>query len=221
MAPRGKPFTPTLEGSSADRCVDVARLAEVFVVRPLKLSDLPNIISTVRLAAVVPVIQLLVSEQFGWALFVFLLAGISDGVDGFLAKHYGWRTPLGGILDPLADKALLISCFLVLAAMGLIPLWLTLAVLFRDLVIVSGGVLYHYLIEDVQATPTKLSKLNTVVQIVLVVVVIADAGPLPLPQVLIETLIWICLATTVLSGTLYVVLWSTMARRKGPRQDNS
>lgn len=221
LALRGGPFFPTPEGSGADLCVVVARLAEVFVVRPLKLSDLPNIISALRLAAVVPVIQLLVSEQFGWALLVFLLAGISDGVDGFLAKHYGWRTPLGGILDPLADKALLISCFLVLAAMGLIPLWLTLAVLFRDLVIVSGGVLYHYLIEEVQAAPTKLSKLNTVVQLVLVVVVIANAGPLPLPPILVETLIWSCLATTVLSGALYVVLWSTMARRKGPRHDNN
>jgi cardiolipin synthase len=208
-----------LETSGSEWGIADARLTEVFVVRPLKLSDLPNIISTLRLAAVVPVIQLLISEHFGWALLVFLLAGISDGVDGFLAKHYGWRTPLGGILDPLADKALLISCFLVLGAMGLIPLWLTLAVLFRDLVIVSGGVLYHYLIEEVQAAPTRISKLNTVVQIVLVVVVIADAGPLPLPPIMIEALIWICLATTVLSGALYVLLWSSMARRKGPKHD--
>ena len=191
------------------------------MVRLLKLSDLPNIISTLRLVAVVPVIHLLVTEQFGWALLVFLVAGISDGVDGFLAKHYGWQTSLGGILDPLADKALLISCYLVLGAMGLIPLWLTLAVLFRDLVIVSGGVLYHYLIEDVQAAPTRLSKLNTVVQIVLVVGVIANAGPLSLPASMLETLIWLCLATTVLSGTLYVVLWSRMARRKGPKKADS
>ncbi|MGB5734679.1 MAG: CDP-alcohol phosphatidyltransferase family protein [Thiohalocapsa sp.] len=188
------------------------------MMRPLELSDLPNVISTLRLVAVVPVIHLLVSERYGWALLVFLIAGISDGVDGFLAKHYGWQTSLGGILDPLADKALLISCYLVLGTMGLIPLWLTLAVLFRDLVIVSGGVLYHHLIEDVQATPTRLSKLNTVVQIVLVVAVIADAGPLPLPPILLETLIWSCLATTVLSGLLYVLLWSIMAFRKGPRQ---
>jgi cardiolipin synthase len=94
-----------------------------------------------------------------------------------------------------------------------------LAVVFRDLVILTGGVLYHYLIEDVQPAPTLLSKLNTVVQIVLVVAVIADAGPLPLPDRLVDGLVWTCLVTTVLSGALYVAKWGSMARRKGVRQE--
>lgn len=189
-------------------------------MRSLQAKDLPNVISTLRLIAVVPVIYVLASGQYGWALSLFVLAGLTDGIDGFLAKHYGWQTTLGGILDPLADKALLISCYLVLGAMGLIPLWLTLAVIFRDLVIVCGGVLYHYLIEDVEASPSLLSKLNTVVQIVLVVVVIADAGPLPLPPPLIDALIWMCLITTLLSGLMYVVVWGARALRKGPRRDS-
>jgi cardiolipin synthase len=188
-------------------------------VRGPKAKDIPNLISAMRLLAVLPVVYLLVEEQFGWALLIFALAGASDGVDGFLAKHYGWQTPLGGILDPLADKALLISCYLVLGAMGLLPIWLALAVLLRDLVIVSGGVLYHYLVEDVQASPTRLSKLNTVLQILLVVLVIAEAGPMPLPAYVIDLLVWATLASIVASGAQYVWIWSSMARERGWRRD--
>lgn len=187
-------------------------------VRFFQAKDLPNIISTLRLITVVPVIYVLASEQYGWALLLFVLAGLSDGIDGYLAKHYGWQTTLGGILDPLADKALLISCYLVLGAMGLIPIWLTLTVVFRDLIIVCGGVLYHHLIEDVEASPSLLSKLNTVVQIALVVVVIMHAGPLSLPLPLIDVLIWTCLMTTILSGLMYVIVWGAKALRKGPRR---
>lgn len=181
------------------------------MVRALQAKDLPNIISVLRLVAAAPVIYLLLTERYGLGLFLFVLAGLSDGVDGFLAKHYGWQSKLGGILDPLADKALLISCYLVLGVMGLIPLWLTLAVLLRDLVIVFGALLYHYLIADVQASPSYLSKINTLVQILLVVAVIANAGPLPLPAFGVESLIWICLATTLLSGGLYIRVWGKMA----------
>ena len=180
---------------------------------------LPNIISGLRLIAVVPILYLLVHERFGWALVLFAATGASDGVDGWLARHYGWRSRLGGLLDPIADKVLLVACFLVLGVMGELPLWLALAVIFRDIVILTGGVLYHSLIEDVQPAPTLISKLNTLVQIVLLVAVIADAGPLPLPERLIETLIWSCLATTVASGALYVLVWGQMARGKGLRQD--
>jgi cardiolipin synthase len=190
-------------------------------VRSLQPKDLPNLISALRLVAVGPVVYLLISEQYAWGLLLFALAGLSDGVDGFLAKRYGWQSRLGGILDPLADKALLICCYLVLGAMGLIPLWLTLAVVLRDLIIVCGGLLYHYLVAKVQTTPIFLSKINTLVQIVLVVAVIADAGPLPLPGPWIATLIWACLATTLLSGLLYVLVWGSMARRNWPRHQAS
>jgi cardiolipin synthase len=188
-------------------------------MRSPKISDLPNIISAIRLLAVIPVIYLLISEHYGWALLLFAAAGISDGVDGLLAKHYGWRTQLGGILDPLADKALLISCYLVLGAMGMIPVWLVLAVVLRDLVIVSGGVLYHYLVEDVKAAPTAISKLNTVLQLLVIVLIIADAGPLIIvPGALIDLLLWVTLATTVASGAQYVWVWGSMARQRHWRQ---
>ena len=181
----------------------------------MQLRDLPNIISALRLVAVIPVVWLLLEHHFGWALVLFAVAGVSDGVDGFLAKRYGWQSRLGGILDPLADKTLLVSCFLVLGSMGKLPIWLVMAVIFRDLVIVSGALLYHYRVADVDAAPTLVSKLNTLIQLVLVVLVIMDAGPIPLPAALIEALIWACLMTVVVSGVQYVWVWGRKARLQG------
>ena len=185
----------------------------------VKLSDIPNIISVIRLITVIPVVYLLVDQEFGWALALFAAAGISDGLDGFLAKHYGWQSRLGGILDPLADKILLVCCFLVLGAHGLIPLWLVLAVIFRDLVIVSGALLYNYRVAEVEAAPILMSKINTALQIVLVVATILDAGLLSLPGWLIESLIWACLVTVMVSGAQYVWIWSRKAIRNGWKSD--
>ncbi len=185
----------------------------------MKLRDLPNIISVLRLLAVMPVVYLLLEREFGWALLLFAAAGVSDGVDGFLAKHYGWQSQLGGILDPLADKTLLVACFLVLGAMSLIPVWLVLAVVFRDLLIVGGALLYNYRVEEVEAAPILVSKLNTVLQIVLLVLVITDSGPMRVPDGVIEILTWACLVTVLISGTQYVWIWSRKAVEKGWKED--
>lgn len=185
----------------------------------MKLKDLPNIISAVRLIAVIPVVYLLLAEQFGWALVLFAAAGASDGLDGFLAKHYGWQSRLGGILDPLADKTLLVCCFLVLGALGLIPIWLVLAVVFRDLLIVGGALLYHYRVETVEAAPIPISKLNTLLQILLIVAVIMDAGLHTLPAGLIDVLVWASFVTVVISGAQYVWIWSRKATLRGWKDD--
>lgn len=190
-----------------------------MAILKLGLRDLPNIISFVRLLAVMPVVYLLLEHQYGWALLLFAAAGLSDGLDGFLAKHYGWQSPLGGILDPLADKILLVACFLVLGALLLIPVWLVAAVVFRDLLIVGGAVLYNYRVEVVEAAPTLVSKLNTVLQILLLVAVMTDAGPMPLPAWIIQILIWSCLATVIVSGSQYVWIWSRKAAERGWKED--
>ena len=185
----------------------------------MRLRDLPNIISFVRLLAIMPVIYLLLEREFGWALLLFVAAGLSDGLDGFLAKQFGWQSRLGGILDPLADKTLLVACFLVLGAMSLIPVWLVVVAITRDLLIVGGAILYHYGIEELDAAPTLMSKLNTLLQILLLVVVITDAGPMPLSDSLIDALVWACLATILISGIQYVWIWSRKAAEKGWRGD--
>lgn len=163
----------------------------------------------------IPVIYFLFRRDFGSALIVFALAGISDGLDGYLAKKYGWESRLGGLLDPLADKALLIASFLVLGGIGLIPVWLVLAVIFRDFLIVGGALYYHFRVETLEADPSWASKLNTLVQILVVISIVCNAGPLPLPQPLIQTLIWATLVTTVVSGAGYVWVWTNKARERG------
>lgn len=185
----------------------------------LQLSDLPNAISVGRILLTLPVVFLLLEREFGLALLLFALAGASDALDGHLAKRYGWQSSLGGILDPLADKALLMSAFLVLGAIGLIPVWLVVAAVFRDLLIVGGALVYHFRVEDLEAAPTWTSKLNTLLQILLLIAVMANAGPLPLPKWLMVGLVWATLSTTLLSGAQYAWVWSHKAMDRGFHRD--
>ena len=138
----------------------------------MKARDIPNVITAFRFLLVAPVVVLLLQERFTAALIVFGVAGFSDGLDGFLAKRYNWRSRLGGIMDPLADKLLLVSSFVTLGWLGLIPAWLVLLVILRDLVIVAGAAFYHLRIEQFEAEPSIASKLNTATQILLVLAVL-------------------------------------------------
>lgn len=185
----------------------------------MRARDIPNLISFLRILLTIPVVWLLIERQFSAALILFAVAGFSDGLDGYLAKRFNWRSRLGGLLDPLADKALLMSSFLVLGVLGLIPVWLVMLVIFRDLLIVGGALYYHFSIEDLQAAPSLFSKLNTLLQILLVLLVVTNAGPYPLPPWLLSLLVWGTLATILVSGSNYVWVWSMKARRKGWRQD--
>jgi cardiolipin synthase len=177
--------------------------------------DIPNLITFLRFLLTVPVVYLLLTREFSGALLLFGVAGVSDGLDGYLAKRYHWQSRLGSILDPLADKGLLVSSFLCLGWLGLLPYWLVAAVILRDLVIVGGALYYHFRVEPLRAEPRLISKLNTLLQILLVLLVVCDAGPLPLPDLLIEGLVWATLGTTLLSGLDYVKVWYGRARSRG------
>jgi len=181
----------------------------------VKLRDLPNLITVLRFFLVPPVVVLLLRERYGEALAVFAVAGLSDAADGFLAKRYGWSSRLGGLLDPLADKALLVSSFVTLAVLGLLPAWLVAVVIARDVIIVGGAATYHLRIERLNAEPRLLSKLNTAGQIALVVAVMFSEGVARLPQGAVHTLVVLVLVTTALSGMDYVWTWSRRARRRG------
>jgi cardiolipin synthase len=104
------------------------------------LRQLPNFISSIRILLVVPIALALAHHQLITTLWLFGVAAASDAVDGFLAKHFGWQTELGGILDPLADKLMLVTVFVVLTLLGSVPVWLTTAVIVRDCVIVLGAI---------------------------------------------------------------------------------
>ena len=180
----------------------------------LQARDIPNMITVVRFFLVPPVVWLILQGAHGWALALFLVAGASDGLDGFLAKHYGWTSHIGGLLDPLADKFLLVSCYVSLGWVGVLPAWLVLVVVGRDLIILGGAILYHLRIEPLSAAPTVISKLNTLAQILLVLAALFEKGVTALPPGWLETLIYTVLATTLLSGFDYVWTWGWRAWNK-------
>ncbi len=184
------------------------------------LRHIPNLLCIVRMLLVGPLVWLLLNEGYPWALALFFLAGLTDGLDGFLAKRFGWRSWLGGILDPLADKLLLVCTFVTLSYVGLVPVWLLVAVVARDLIIISGGVAYRIFIGTVVAQPTVISKINSACQLLYVLIVVGDAAyGVPGPPVVVA-LGWIVLATTVTSGLDYVVTWGTRAWRNAHRSGN-
>ncbi len=172
--------------------------------------DIPNIISIGRILLVIPIVYLLYTQQLSIALVLFVIAGVSDGIDGYLAKRNGWTSKLGAFLDPLADKLLLVSSYLVLGWVGILPLWLVIAVIIRDLVIVSGSLGYFVLIGRVEMAPSLISKINTATQIGLVVVVLL-ASVIAWLDGFIEPLIYVVFTTTVLSGIDYVWVWGKRA----------
>ena len=178
----------------------------------MKLSDLPNAISVLRLLLVPPVVWALLEGRYPLALLLFAIAGASDGLDGFLAKHFDWRSRLGAVLDPLADKVLMAACYLTLGWLGYLPIWLVAVVIGRDLLIVGGAVVYHLRIEPVDMAPTRVSKFNTLAQLVLVVAVLVSlAGPFELHLGLVWILSYMVLATTLASGAQYVWMWGQRA----------
>ena len=170
------------------------------------LSHLPNLITLARVALVPVLILLLKDQDYAAALVVFVAAGVSDALDGYLAKRLNVQSRLGAILDPAADKLLLVSAYVMLTVLGHIPFWLVLVVVFRDLLIVGGYLLYTSHAGPVKMRPSVLSKLNTLVQIMLVAVILAQqaAGMAWLPA---EALVYTVLATTVVSGAHYLWLW--------------
>lgn len=177
----------------------------------MNVRDIPNLISILRIFLSVPVVWMLLVHEFGAALVLFAIAGISDGLDGFLAKRFGWKSQLGGLLDPLADKVLLVSSYLSLALIGIVPVWLVLLVILRDLVIVTGALVYHFRVTELEAEPSMISKTNTVAQIVLVLSVVLDRGLMSLPDLFITAMIWLVVLTTLASGINYVWVWSRRA----------
>ncbi len=167
------------------------------------LVTLPNIISFARLCAVPLAIWLVLHQRFPLAFLLFALAGISDAVDGWLARRQG-GTMLGSILDPLADKALMVGMYVTLAVIGQLPDWLAILVVFRDMVIVGGVLLLWMTSHPMQIRPMEISKANTALQIALVAVVLGlDAAGLE-GSVLRLVMVILVTGSTLLSGGAYV-----------------
>jgi cardiolipin synthase (CMP-forming) len=169
--------------------------------------NIPNFITLGRVMSVPIIFWLLVSGQTQAAFWVFLCAGLSDAVDGYLAKRFNWRTELGAYLDPLADKLLIVSIYIALGVRAELPLWLVIMVVSRDFLIVMAVLLSWLMDQPVVIKPLAVSKANTVAQIVLAATVLADDGFGLGLDTLRTGLVWMTGALTLLSLAAYLKAW--------------
>jgi cardiolipin synthase (CMP-forming) len=176
----------------------------------MKMSQVPNLITLSRIA-VTPVFVLLLDDgAYLAALVVFTLAGLSDGLDGLIAKRFHSASRLGAILDPAADKIMLVSAYVMLTIQGHIPFWLMIVVAFRDLLIVGGYVVYTSMYGPVRMRPSWLSKANTLLQITLAVAILFQLAAGADYGIAIQLLVYATLASTVASGAHYLWIWGVM-----------
>jgi cardiolipin synthase len=186
----------------------------------MSLRHLPNILSGLRILLIAPIVFALLDDQFGIALVIFFISGLSDAVDGYLARRFQWQSRLGGVLDPVADKLLLVSCFVTLGVLSILPWWLVIAALIRDLIILLGATAFHFLIGRVEMEPLHISKLNTVLQLsVIFFAVLAQVWD-SIPYWLVAALIYATLLTTISSGLAYVYVWGKKAAKHTARLQN-
>jgi len=181
---------------------------------------LPNAISVSRGLSAAPVVWLVGNARWQAAFWLALAAGLSDLLDGWLAKRFGWQSRIGAGLDGLADKALLFGIFLALVLAGRLPLWWLLLALLRDLVIVVGAWFYNRLVEKLRPQPSLPGKACTAAQIALALIVLADlAWGWPWPG-LVSISFWLAVALTIVSGLHYIVVWADRARRRAGMHEN-
>lgn len=172
---------------------------------------IPNMITSLRILLIVPMAYVLLKEQYGLTLLLFFVAGFSDALDGYLAKHFGWTTRIGGWLDPVADKLLMVTFFVILAMLDWVPVWLVVLAILRDLLIFCGALAYHFFIEPFHAEPLIASKLNTLFQLSLIFLTLMHAWSDFPPEWLLQLNMLAMFLTLVVSGYQYVSIWSRRA----------
>jgi len=177
----------------------------------MRLNWLPNAICIGRAVLVGPIVIALLDGRYTVALALIGLAGFSDAVDGMLARNFNWRTRMGEILDPAADKLMVFSVFLTLTYLELVPLFLAVLVISRDLVIIGGAMTYQVLIEPVKGSPALISKLNTGAQFLFMMFALTAAAFHWPPPELLTMLGAIVIFTSITSGLNYVIDWSRRA----------
>ena len=169
--------------------------------------SLANFITLARLMAAPLAIWLILVDEMTAAFWLFVAAGLSDAVDGFIAKRFNQRSRLGALLDPLADKVLLLSMFVTLGIADRLPTWLVILVVFREVLIIGGFLLAAAVAQPIPTTPLAVSKLNTALQITLVAAVLAQLGLGLADFGVTLVLVYAVALTTVLSGGGYLVRW--------------
>jgi cardiolipin synthase len=175
------------------------------------LRFIPNALCILRMLLVMPVAWLLLQQEFWLTLWLFAFAAFTDGLDGFLAKRCGWTSQLGKIPDPLADKILLVGVFMTLAIIGLVPVWLALVAIARDVIISAGAITYNALYGDPGGRPTWISKLNTLCQVAYLLTIVGSQALQQVPDTALTVLGALVFVTTVVSGLDYVITYARKA----------
>lgn len=176
------------------------------------LQQLPNALTVSRLLLALPLGVLILREQYGWALAIGAFAGLTDALDGFAARRLQAFSRLGSILDPVADKTLILVTFLCFAANNLVPAYLALIVIGRDIVIAAGAAAFHILIGAFDFAARGLSKCNMIVQIAFCILVLMNQLA-PLPTWVVSASSAAVIAIAITSGVDYVVAWTLRAVR--------
>jgi len=169
--------------------------------------NIPNSISLLRICLVPLVVWLIITGQFQAAFYIFVIAGVSDAVDGYIAKRFSMKTELGAYLDPLADKLLLVSIYVTLGALGELPSWLVILIVSRDVLIIAGFLLSWILDHPFSIDPALVSKANTALQIILAAVVLCAMGFELDFAALTSVLIYTTGALTLISASFYLLSW--------------
>ena len=173
--------------------------------------NVPNLITLARLVSAPLVVWLILDGRPTVAFWVFLAAALSDAADGIIAKRFKAETVFGAFLDPIADKALLVSVYVTLGYRGLVETWLVIMVVFRDVLIIGGALLFQTVTQSLTMRPLLISKINTFAQLVLALSVLGVQGYNLDGLGVLDLFAYIVAATTLLSGGVYVVKWSRMA----------
>lgn len=183
------------------------------------LKHLPNALTLFRLALIVPFLMYLYHQEYAHAFYTFILAGLTDGLDGWLARHFHWQSFFGSFVDPLADKLLVASSFISLALIGVLPWWLVILVFLRDFTISLGVLAWYWFIQrTLNFEPTLLSKFNTTLQLILVTLCLFQLAYFQFSPYLVTILIYLTAFTTAFTFIDYIWTWS---KKASPQKDIS
>lgn len=180
------------------------------------MRHLPNIICLARIALVWPLLVALQAGDYPLAVVLFMVAAVSDGLDGYLAKRFGWTSEFGKFIDPFADKLLLVAMFVELSWLGLVPWWLAAAAIARDVMIGLGALTFRLWFGPLRGRPTIVSKINTLLQLGYLLGVLMKAAFEFPPAEILDALVVLTLITTVLSGGDYILAFTRRAWDDGP-----
>jgi len=172
--------------------------------------NIPNILTLARIIITPFIVYAILSGEAVMALILMIVAGVTDMLDGAIARYFDQRTTVGAYLDPLADKLMLISTFVTLFIIGNVPLFLFLAVIFRDLIIVLGAMAYEMVTHSLKMEPSMVSKVTTFMQILYVVTMLLHMA-YPLDEIWITSVVWGTFVITCISGLHYLLVWTRKA----------